>query len=131
MRYFSKAIISNPIFTDAGKPIPFVHVGSDDGVIATDDNSIIESLASRVKTRRGGVSELTQEQYDEIIKKKSDLPSPRRSHRQGVEPFQVLPQDPIQAIVPPPVAPVAEVVAAEKPKAKSDSSRPATAKVKG
>ena len=73
MRYFHKAMISNPAFTQSGERIMFEHVGGDDGIIATDSQNVIDSLLERIRLRKGGVSELTEEKYKELQKKKERL----------------------------------------------------------
>jgi len=132
MRYFHKAMISNPAFTSAGSPIIFQHVGGDDGIIATDNQTIIDALVERIQKRKGGVSELTEEQYAELQKKKTVLPSPQRQRlRQGVEPLAVLPQDPVKASIKPPAAPAAVAVAeVNQAKPSSEPSRPQTGRLK-
>lgn len=132
MRYFHKAMISNPAFTQSGERIMFEHVGGDDGIIATDSQNVIDSLLERIRLRKGGVSELTEEKYKELQKKKSASPLPQRQRsRQGVVPLAVLPQDPMQSMFQPPAAPVAvESVKAPVPASPSEPSRPQVGRLK-
>lgn len=138
MRYFSKALVSNTI-SAAGKNIPFIEVAAGAGVIATEDQSFIEALDIRIRERRGGIYELTKEQYDEELKKKNDSPSlPPRSVRQGISLADLS--------VPTSNAPAVEEVSEAKPVKKIDpvsepsvpadppavtaTTRPSTAKIK-
>jgi hypothetical protein len=122
MRYFFKSIISNPIHLPNGKAIQFIHIGADEGIIETEDTATTEALTERIRERRGGVAELTKERYDELLKKKSALPSARPRSRQGIQSLEAVPQEPIQAFIQPPSAPVVAVAA--EPVAKISSSEP-------
>lgn len=135
MRYFSKALVSNTI-SAAGKTIPFIEVSGGAGVIATEDNAIIEALELRIRERRGGIVEITNEQYDEELKKKNASPSlPPRSTRQGISLADLSVQSSN--------APAVEAVSEAKPAKKIDpvseqpapppvtaTTRPSTAKIK-
>lgn len=76
MRYFIKAMIANAISLPSGKTIPFEHITSGYGVVATDDPEAVAALEIRIKERRGGISELTEEAYNEELKKKNASASP-------------------------------------------------------
>lgn len=131
MRYFFKAIISNPIHLPSGRPIPFIHIGADEGIVETEDAAAIEALTERIRERRGGVAELTKERYDELLKKKSALQSQKPRSRQGIQSLEAVPVEPIQAFIKPPAAPVAVAVDDPFPKVSaSEPSRPTLGRMK-
>lgn len=135
MRYFSKALVSNTI-SAGGQLIPFTEVAGGAGVIATEDKAIIDALELRIRERRGGIYELTEEQYNEELKKKNASPSlPPRSVRQGISVADLS--------VPTSNAPAAEAASEAKPVKKVDpvseqpapppvtaTTRPSTARIK-
>lgn len=131
MRYFFKAIISNPIHLPTGKAIPFIHIGADEGIVETEDTATIEALTERIRERRGGVAELTKDRYDELLKKKSALQSPKPRSRQGIQSLEAVPQEPIQAFIQPPSAPVVAAAAEPAPKISTqEPSRPTVGRMK-
>lgn len=83
MRYFGKSVVYNTIQV-AGKTVEFIEVEAGQGIIATEDQAIIDALETRIRERRGGIWEMTQEQYDELLKKNnvpsSTLQSQQRLH---------------------------------------------------
>ena len=96
MRYFFKSIISNPISVPpSGSVIPFMHIGGDDGIVATDNAAFIDALAERIRERRGGVAEISKERYDELVKKKTDSPYLKSRQRQEVSLAAVQPSEPV------------------------------------
>ena len=120
MRYFGKALVSNTILV-GGRVIPFIEIAGGFGVVATEDQGFIDALELRIRERRGGISELTQEQYDEELKKKSALPSlpPSQSQRRGISLAEAR-----AGLQPQSDVPAAEVVAESKP---APTTEPATA----
>lgn len=74
MRYFGKSLVSNTIQAD-GRPIPFIPAAAGTGILATEDPAFIAALEVRIVERRGGIWEMTAEQYDEELKKKNDTKS--------------------------------------------------------
>lgn len=147
MRYFGKSIVYNTIQV-AGKNVPFIESEAGQGILATDDPAIIESLETRIRERRGGIWEMTQEQYDEALKKNSVLNSKQPSLlesvlRGGLSLAEVqrlasrsdAPAAPVAAEAPKPVvsAPVAAVTPATQTTpspVEATVSRPSVGKVK-
>lgn len=83
MRHFGKSVVYNTIQV-AGKTIPFIEVESGQGIIATEDPAIIDALETRVRERRGGIWIMTEEQYDEALKKNNALTSKPQSRLESV-----------------------------------------------
>lgn len=150
MRYFGKSIVYNTIQV-AGKTVPFIEAEAGQGILATDDPAIIESLETRIRERRGGIWEMTQEQYDEALKKNSVLSSNTNSRQPLLESVtkggislaeaqallsrSAAPAAPVAAEAPKPVAsaPVAAVTPATQTAhspAEATVSRPSVGKVK-
>jgi hypothetical protein len=93
MRYFHKEIVTNKIYLPTGDTFPFEHIGDFNGVLQTESDVIINEAEKLIREGRGGVTSITKLEYDELIKKKSDLPQPgffQREHL-GTSP-SVLPQ---------------------------------------
>ena len=80
MRHFGKSIIYNLIYVN-GEAVPFIEQEAGQGVIATDDPAIIDALETRIRERRGGIWEMTLDQYDEVLKKNSVVNSKPQSQR--------------------------------------------------
>lgn len=80
MRHFGKSIIYNLIYV-AGEAVPFIEHEAGQGVIATDDPAIIDALETRIRERRGGIWEMTLDQYDEVLKKNSGVNLKPQSQR--------------------------------------------------
>ena len=74
MRYFTKVSPRLPARLSSGHVITFNPVIADSlGVYATSDDKEIEALAAVSNTGRGGIGEIDQEKYDELLKKKLTL----------------------------------------------------------
>ena len=69
MRYFYKAIVENTIIGPNNVNVPFIPYGSGEGALETEDEALIACLLDRIANRRGGVAEMTKEQYEELKKK--------------------------------------------------------------
>lgn len=80
MRYFGKSVVYNTIQV-AGKTVPFIEIEAGQGIIATEDSAIIDALETRIRERRGGIWEMTKDEYDEFIKKNNVLNSTPQSQR--------------------------------------------------
>lgn len=141
MRYFGKSIVYNVIQV-AGKTVPFIEVEAGQGIIATEDPAIIEALDTRIRERRGGIWEMTQEQYDEALKKNNALTSSRPSLlesvvRGGLSLAEVqrlasrsdAPAAPVAAEVPKPVASAPVETTTPSP-VEANVSRPSVGKIK-
>ncbi len=75
MRYFSKFVFKQKVLLSDGSSFDgFERVGQDDGAMATNDGQIIREMEINIRAKRGGVVEITGEQYLELqSKKKEDL----------------------------------------------------------
>lgn len=84
MRYFHKEIVTNKIYLPNGDTFPFEHIGDFNGVLQTQSDLIINEAEKLMREGRGGVTEITKLEYDELIKKKSDLPQPGFFQREQI-----------------------------------------------
>jgi hypothetical protein len=85
MRYFGKSLVYNTIQAADGRTIPFIEGAAGIGLLATEDAVFIAELELRIREKRGGIWEMTQEVYDEELKKKNASQSLQPSlTRQGL-----------------------------------------------
>jgi hypothetical protein len=79
MRFFHKALVSNPVVLSSGRGIRWESIGGDEGVVSLNQEDVIKELKDAEGARRGGVREVTQQEYEELKKKAGpqSLPSPR------------------------------------------------------
>ncbi len=102
MRYFSKAIPSTSLQTPRGLPVTFDKVDDrQPGYIATEDGYIIAELQNAIANRRGGISEVTELEYNEFLKKKlaqQSSPQPTQRGLHGL--LQTRPQRQSQSVHP-------------------------------
>lgn len=111
MRYFSKAIPSRQLSTPRGVPVQFEIIDDRQaGLLATEDGYIISELLNSIANRRGGISEVTELEYHDFLKKKQALaslpqPTQRGLHGQLLQAkAQRRSQDgPVAAVANPPV----------------------------
>lgn len=75
MRYFYKELVQTPLYLPNGNRFPFDNVGNNEGVWATDDPFLISEAENAMRSAKGGVSEIPQDLYDDLIKKKVASPS--------------------------------------------------------
>src|SRR5688572_26446787 len=69
MKFYKKELISNRLALPNGKGVKFEQVGgSETGVIATQDEGLIAELNKAATAGRGGVIEITEQQYQELKK---------------------------------------------------------------
>lgn len=128
----------------SGKTVPFIEIEAGQGIIATDDAAFIESLDTRVRERRGGIWEMTQDQYDEALKK-NNVPSSTLQSRQLLDSVirggismaeaqrvahQDAPAAPVAAEPKKPTAAVAAPIANPISPAEPNMARPSVGKVK-
>lgn len=73
MPYFKKEIPETPVYLPVGKAITFEAIDRDYGYLATNDGYVIDQLQKLISSRRGGVSEITQAEYEEWVQKKTQL----------------------------------------------------------
>ena len=85
MRYFGKSLVYNTIQAADGRTVPFIEGAAGIGLLATEDAVFIAELELRIREKRGGIWEMTQEVYDEELKKKNASQSLQPSlTRQGL-----------------------------------------------
>lgn len=76
MRYFRKELISTPLYLSTGGKFPFDNIGGDEGLWATEDQNLIREAEAAISRGIGGISEIRQQEYEELIKKKIGGPLP-------------------------------------------------------
>jgi hypothetical protein len=74
MPWFKKEMPETPLFLPVGKPIRFEAVDFDYGYLQTEDGYIVTELRKCVARKVGGVTEITQEEYEEFAEKKGQGP---------------------------------------------------------
>jgi hypothetical protein len=79
MNYFKKELISNALRLPNGKAVRFERVGDDTGLLATEDEGLIEELKKVMARKVGGVTEIALEEFEEIKKNPPARPSRLRS----------------------------------------------------
>ena len=79
MRRFKKELVSRPIYTSKGHPIPFQDIGDDIGLLETNDPLLISELDALIRRGGRGVVEVTSDEEWEAQKK---MASDRASFRQ-------------------------------------------------
>lgn len=75
-KFFKKEIASNPFTGPNGQQVQFEILPSDTGVIVLDetkDAELITALTEAFRNRRGGVVEVTEQEYHDIKKNKEHL----------------------------------------------------------
>lgn len=70
-KYFKKYDPNNPFATQNGVKLQFRVLSDQWGILATRDNYIIKQLTLAQSEQRGGVMEITAEEYRDLEKKKS------------------------------------------------------------
>ena len=81
-KYYVKECPQTPIHFSIGRKVPFEDVDGDYGVYATDNGWEIGEIQNAILNRSGGITEITEAQYSELLKKKALAPPPSRSPRQ-------------------------------------------------
>lgn len=66
--FFHKLIHSTPLYVN-GRVAPFVGVGDDDGVLATESESLISGIRALIKQGVGAVREVTEAEFEDAKKK--------------------------------------------------------------
>jgi hypothetical protein len=113
MRYFGKSLVYNTIQAADGRTVPFIEGAAGIGLLVTEDAVFIAELELRIREKRGGIWEMTQEIYDEELKKKNASQSLQPSlTRQGLTLAVVQAQAQLQSGDPA----AAAAPASEKPK---------------
>jgi len=73
-RYFRKELPETPLYLPTGAPIRFDEVSDGYGYYATSNGYEAAQLIKCASEHRGGVEEITEQQYSEYLKKKSETP---------------------------------------------------------
>lgn len=75
MKHFLKSVLNNPVRI-GGKTVKFIDLGDNLGGLVVDDTpgnaELLTGLADIVKSRRGGVREVTPDEYEETKKKAAE-----------------------------------------------------------
>jgi hypothetical protein len=90
-KFFKKEIPSRPLHLPIGRALEFDHYDDDYGYLKTEDGYIIQELMSCIARGQGGVSEVTEEEYLDWLKKNSNgtlSRLPRRA-RETIGPSQL------------------------------------------
>lgn len=86
MTFFKKYDPRIALADSRGRHVPFVDIGSQWGLLATEDNYLISELRRAQAEHRGGVMEITHAEYEEL--KKNEIPI-RRIWRETVGRLQL------------------------------------------
>lgn len=74
-RFFKKFNARQGLYLSNGKQLKFTQVDNDHGVIGLTEPSIIAEIEACIRAGRGGVTEITGEEYQEAKKKALETPS--------------------------------------------------------
>jgi len=119
LRHFLKKVPNNAIWLSNGAKVPFVPLGEETAVLATDDELTIKELDDCVEQKILGVVPLSVERYGELLKKKPNLrqlSSPSPSTQESQEPLS-----PHSSITPPKGQEADAAPAADEPSVTEDS----------
>lgn len=81
-RYFKKDVPESRLYLPIGKPVPFDAIDRDYGYLVTNDGYIIHELEKMILNKKGGVSEITEQEFNEWVQKKSSQNSQQLQPRQ-------------------------------------------------
>lgn len=86
MRYFKKSSANVPLFLQDGSRVMFERVGGNVGVLATEDGYTAQQMVLMASEGRGGVSEISQADYEALKKNSQNLTPPWREEisKQGM-----------------------------------------------
>jgi hypothetical protein len=87
MVYFKKYDPRIALNTSMGSRVPFIDLGTSWGLLSTEDNYLISELRRAQREQRGGVMEISGEEFEDL--KKKETPKPRRIWREQVAHQQV------------------------------------------
>lgn len=76
LKYFKKYDPRIILRTGRGGSVPFVDIGGQWGLLATSDGYLIGELEKCQREQRGGVMEITREEFEELKKKENQNPFP-------------------------------------------------------
>lgn len=122
MRRFKKELVSRPIYTSKGHPIPFQDIGDDIGILETNDPLLVSELDALIRRGGKGVVEIkTDEEWEAQKKMASDRALFRQRSRPRFDAIRIdNPQVARPANVAPKIAdPSVPVVAVEEPVGKA------------
>lgn len=74
--YFSKSVPKTPIYVPSGDPLNFATLDGKTGYYQTDDETAITYLRKMQKEGRGGLTEISKEDYEENYGKKKEGSKP-------------------------------------------------------
>lgn len=78
-KFYKKELVSNRLSLPNGRAVAFEQIGgTDSGVLATTDAGLSAELDKAAGARRGGVTQITEQQYQEL---KKNLPAGRSQIR--------------------------------------------------
>lgn len=81
-KFYKKELVSNRLALPNGRAVQFEQIGdTDTGVLATTDSFLVTELDKAVAAGRGGVIQITAEQYQELKKN----PPVRRSQLRSLD----------------------------------------------
>ncbi len=108
--FFQKEIPQTPVHLSNGMPVKFEDVDGRVGAYKTTNDFVIGELRMAIAAQRGGVSEITEDEFTELLKKKQpSQPKWRDEIKAGYAPDSLSPK------VPGVVAPVANPSAGSAP----------------
>lgn len=122
IRYFKKFNPQQTLFLSTGQTVKFTPVDHDWGVIAVNNPLVISEVEAMMREQRGGISEITAEEYTEQKKTASErLSAPKWREEIGKNQPRPIPQPATPHAVPAASVTVPEVavgdVSAVRPKA--------------
>jgi len=85
-KFFKKEIPSRPLYLPIGKPLTFEHYDDNYGYLKTDDGYIVDQLMQCIASSQGGVSEVTEAEYLDWLKKKNNQTLPQLRQRESIGP---------------------------------------------
>ena len=68
MAHFKKELAQNPLFRSTGARINFELTGHDIGLLVTDDEELISEIRGMITQQRGGMLEISDEEYADLKK---------------------------------------------------------------
>lgn len=71
-KFFKKEIPTRPLYLPIGRPLQFEHYDDDYGYLKTEDGYIVDQLMQCIANGSGGVSEVTEAEYLDWLKKNSN-----------------------------------------------------------
>lgn len=81
-KHYKKELPRTPFHFSVGRAVPFDSIDDNYGYFATGNGWEISELDAAVAGRRGGVSEISEAEYQEYLEKKSVAPPPSKRQRQ-------------------------------------------------